>query len=48
MGEGDTPDFRCTQLIEGFGLEFSIPGCLVGGGGGRKICRDFFGDIKTI
>ena len=42
MGEGDTPNFRCTQLIEGVGLEFSIPGCLVGGGGGRTIWQVFF------
>ena len=42
MGEGDTPNFRCTQLIEGVGLEFSIPGCL-GGGGVEQFGKYFFG-----
>ena len=37
-GGGGYSEFQVTGLIEGFGLEFSIPGFL----GGRKIWQVFF------
>ena len=40
-GGGGYSEFQVTGLIEGFGLEFSIPG-VWGGGGGRKIWQVFF------
>ena len=40
-GGGGYSEFQVTGLIEGFGLEFSIPG--VWGGGVEKFGKYFFG-----